>query len=117
MSKVRLTTENQAEFEQAVAERLSRPVSIELYRQYNVWDFLGDIGFEFRGKEGVKAVEKFLMPKVLEKVPDAVFGITIYENAFAIISNLLWSNACAEATRKGYATPHSYRNVPVINIP
>lgn len=117
MPKVRLTAENQAEFEEAVQRRLQEPLSFELYKQYGVWDFLGDIGFEFRGDKGVDAVKKFLMPRVLEKVPDAVFGITIYKTAFEITSVRLWTAACAEALKNGYITPHGYGNVPIINIP
>ena len=117
MSKIQVTEKNWGDFEQAVNQRLTEPVEIEVFKQYNVWDFLGDIGFEYTGPQGIRAVRNNLIPKILAKIPDAKFKVTIWENAFVFEFPELWQKACCEAKAAVYyGNPHAFNNVPVVKF-
>ena len=95
MEKIKVIAENLPAFEEAVRQRLAQPIEIEIGRQYYTQKFLGEeIGtsFKFTNIQGANAIEKYLMPMIQAKVPDAKFIITIFDD-FLIRSNELQKKA------------------------
>lgn len=116
--KVVVTDENWPEFKAAVEKLINTGLTLEICEQYETYRILDACGFRFSREQGFKVLREVLMPKILAKIPDAEFKMTIYW-AFSIRSERLWNKACAEAEAAWglCTTPYTYKNVPVVQLP